>query len=50
MTTLKAFPFLLLLYFNPASFAYQVQPKTLIISEEYHAVISVSTHMNGMAA
>lgn len=49
MTALKAFPFLLLLYFHPASFAYQLQPKTLAISEEYHVIITVSIHMDGMA-
>jgi hypothetical protein len=49
MTALKAFSFLLLLHFHPASFACLLQFKTLVTSEDYYVVITVSIHMNGMA-
>jgi hypothetical protein len=48
MTALKAFSFLLPLYFHPASFACLMRFKTLVTSEDYHAVITVSFH-NGIA-
>jgi hypothetical protein len=46
---LKAFSFLLPLYFHPASYAYLMQFKTLVTGEDYHAVITVSIHINGIA-
>jgi hypothetical protein len=49
MKALKDFSFLLLLYFHPASFAYLMQSKTLVTGEDYHAVITVIIHVNGMA-